>query len=796
MNAQEPAQKEMDTRSETRMSVVEKESYVRSAVDGSPHKIAIIRITDNGGGEHVIVAWRDENNNLVFDKKILGVAYSKSPDQEFGSPEISEETLKALANSKTIDATPLDFSVKHGANADVVAKAFMAVLKEERTGTEPAKTEDALQKAIEKVDPSQGVNLREVLQGGWEKLKTDYPGDAEGVARFVLKHVVGHEGSIAEGKAAEALDALLKTKDFDVMLPRTFVEKALGKVWDDLCEKFPVASQVFAKMVVEKYAPDVWGSPENVLTAAIPKVVGQAAPTQENWAKENSSRVYNSEQGKWVDAGKQPAEAKAEHVKDSEPEELMGRRGELNDRIDMLKTAVDGSPTGVAIVGVSRHSEGPNKTDHIMVVYKDHQSGEIRIAEMMPGEARSPGFVGALVNSKNNPTSVRDAVRTWDKFTAVPLNLTPEQDARFRASLAKNLSQENTYSFLTQWGNHCASAVKKALVDAGVWDRQEKGILAYFEKLGINVLVPGLLIEWAKDRGGVHYDSDRFRTTDLDPMEDPDEGGPDSEPVGPKPDVTVGLDERTWQIMGSVNAADRADLSTEIGASLTPATDADKGASLKQAALAWGTKDADPDDASQRAVTGGDDDDDEEALEDEVTLASDPDHTPAHDPARQPAIDDDEHELTLASDREGPHADPAQPPAIDDDEEHSLDDDEHEALADTSDGEHAPTADALMQTAKAETGADATADDQPAPQLATPVPLAADEGFSFAMFAKQVTPVDVVKEAMPAGQLSQEDIPGSGIPESESAHPDAGREDVGNAAPSTDRLVHHGDLAP
>src|SRR4051812_25850962 len=115
--------------------------------------------------------------------------------------------------------------------------------------------------------------------------------------------------------------------------------------------------------------------------------------------------------------------------------------------------------------------------------------------------------------------SVRDAVRTWDKFTAVPLNLTPEQDARFRASLAKNLSQENTYSFLTQWGNHCASAVKKALVDAGVWDRQEKGILAYFEKLGINVLIPGLLIEWAKDRGGVHYDSDRFRTTDLDPME-------------------------------------------------------------------------------------------------------------------------------------------------------------------------------------------------------------------------------------------------------------------------------------
>jgi hypothetical protein len=234
-------------------------------------------------------------------------------------------------------------------------------------------------------------------------------------------------------------------------------------------------------------------------------------------------------------------------------------------------------------------------------------------------------------------------------------------------------------------------------------------------------------------------------------------------------------------------------------ASLTPATDADKGASLKQAALAWDTKDADPDDASQRAVTDGDDDDDddEEALEDEVTLASDPDHTPAHDPARQPAIDDDEHELTLASDREGTHADPAQQPAIDDDdEEHSLDDDEHEALADTSDGEHAPTADALMQTAKAEIGADATADDQPAPQLATPVPLAADEGFSFAMFAKQGTvQVEVAKEVMPAGQVSPQD-PGSGMPADDSALPDEASQDVGNAAPSKEPVVHHGDLAP
>ena len=47
---------------------------------------------------------------------------------------------------------------------------------------------------------------------------------------------------------------------------------------------------------------------------------------------------------------------------------------------------------------------------------------------------------------------------------------------------------------------------------------------------------------------------------------------------------------------------------------------------------------------------------------------------------------------------------------------------------------------------------------------------------------------------MPAEQVSHEDS--SGTPESESAHPDAGSEDVGNAAPSKEHVVHHGDLAP
>jgi hypothetical protein len=292
MNAQEPAQKQIDTGSENRMSVAEKESYVRSAVDASPHKIAIIRWTDDSGAERVLVAWRDQNNNLVFDNKINSVNYSKQPETEFGNPELSGETLNALANSKAIEATPLDFSVKHGANGEVVAKAFMAVVKEERTDTNASnKTEDALQKAIEKVDPSQGVNVTELLQPMWAKLNEANPDAAEAVAKLLLQQF----GLAApEGKAAETLDSFLKSKEFDLVLPRTFVESALEKVWDDIRETFPEEAKDFAERVAKAYIPGAEKSPfayEKQITQAIPEVVGKAAPSQESWAKENSSRI-------------------------------------------------------------------------------------------------------------------------------------------------------------------------------------------------------------------------------------------------------------------------------------------------------------------------------------------------------------------------------------------------------------------------------------------------------------------------------------------------------------------------
>src|SRR5262249_14885124 len=111
------------------------------------------------------------------------------------------------------------------------------------------------------------------------------------------------------------------------------------------------------------------------------------------------------------------------------------------------------------------------------------------------------------------------------------------------------------------------------------------------------------------------------------------------------------------------------------------------------------------------------------------------------------------------------------------------------------------------QTAKAEVGANLTLDDQagPAGQPATSAVFSQEDSLSFSAFAKQGTPAEVAnqgmpaefaKQGMPAEQLSPESLSTSGAPAGESAHHDVGSEDVGDAAPSRDPVVHHGDLAP
>ncbi|MFL6822528.1 MAG: hypothetical protein ACJ8FA_08160 [Xanthobacteraceae bacterium] len=204
-----------------------------------------------------------------------------------------------------------------------------------------------------------------------------------------------------------------------------------------------------------------------------------------------------------------------------------------------------------------------------------------------------------------------------------------------------------------------------------------------------------------------------------------------------------------------------------------PTTDDDQDASQGQVAIASDSEDAPAHDAAQQPET---DDDEEE----QVAIASDDeDASPDDDAAQQPATEDDaeasQEEVAIASDDDDVRSDDdaSQQPATDDDEDASA-----EQVAVASDAEAATADDAaVMETANAQ---------------AVPDP---DDGFSFSAFPKPVTLADVVKEVMPAEQVSHEGIPGSGTLESETAPPDAGSEDVGNAAPSKE-LVHHGDLTP
>jgi hypothetical protein len=208
-----------------------------------------------------------------------------------------------------------------------------------------------------------------------------------------------------------------------------------------------------------------------------------------------------------------------------------------------------------------------------------------------------------------------------------------------------------------------------------------------------------------------------------------------------------------------------------------PATEDHQDASQEQVAIAPDSEDAPAHDAAQQPETA----DDEEYSQEQVALASDDEDASTNDDAaQQPATEDDaeasQAEVALASNDEDTRGDDhaSQQPATDDDEHASL-----EEVAVASEAEAAPADDAaVMQTANAQAVTDP------------------DDGFSFAAFPKPVTPADVVKEALPAEQLSHEDSSGSRAAESETAHPDVGSEDVGNAAPSKEPVVHHSDLAP
>jgi hypothetical protein len=202
--------------------------------------------------------------------------------------------------------------------------------------------------------------------------------------------------------------------------------------------------------------------------------------------------------------------------------------------------------------------------------------------------------------------------------------------------------------------------------------------------------------------------------------------------------------------------------------------------------------------SEQVALATATDGDEEASHSEQVAVASDTENASINDAAsQQTATDGDEgasqEQVAAASEK-----------ATDGDEgvSHS------EQLAIVSDAESASiNYAAVMETAKADVGPNPTSDDQAgAPgQPAISVIFSQEDSLSFSAFAKQGTPAEVAnqgmptefaKQGMPADQLPPEAISTPGAPAGETAHPNVGSEDVGNAAPSKDPVVHHGDLAP
>jgi hypothetical protein len=127
-----------------------RKDLIKSALDASPHKIAMISFNKDGVNSTTVV-WQDDKGNIFFAENV------KAPIQWGAAPE---GTLKTVAEAQTVKAYPLDFSLKHGAAASAKAELFMAELKKNIMAAES--TETAAQRAFEKVDPNLGVTPRDI----------------------------------------------------------------------------------------------------------------------------------------------------------------------------------------------------------------------------------------------------------------------------------------------------------------------------------------------------------------------------------------------------------------------------------------------------------------------------------------------------------------------------------------------------------------------------------------------------------------------------------------------------------
>lgn len=466
----------------------------------------------------------------------------------------------------------------------------------------------------------------------------------------------------------------------------------------------------------------------------------------------------------------------------------------LSDRLKEIRAAVEASPSKIVVIASRDHQDntpgswhaskvslpdGSRGWDHISLAYLD-KNGELAFVEKRP----TPGDGLGPLGSKSSSGTAGELVTEYKEFQLIPIDLRrlgPGAEDRFLKGTLDAINRP--YALLDpRFGDHCASAIGKGFAaaegkispTASTAERAQDWV----SKLGLpkwlNDAV-GLFVAYKLRPGPISVDNTQYIPNHayleaqeyavpyhFDPDPDQDNALPDK--LAEKAYESFAPDDDPGALALSSDAIGTS--SDDGRASLQAATDDEEGASPSaQAATA-----PDDDDARAGAARQPETDDDEDASQEEAALAPDPEVARSEDAAQQPKTDDDEEE----------------------------DSQEPGALVSNNEGAAADGA-GVMETAKAgEAGDNSTGDDEAAAAPGLPATSASgvEEGFSFSMFAKQGIPVEAAKETMPVEQPSPEASSGSAMPGSDSAHADIGSEDVGNAAPSKEPVVHHGDLAP
>jgi hypothetical protein len=437
------------------------------------------------------------------------------------------------------------------------------------------------------------------------------------------------------------------------------------------------------------------------------------------------------------------------------------------DRLKEIQAAVETSRDGIAVIfgrdhqvpGPSMHAsrlrfdDNSPSWDHVAIAWKD-ANGNLVFAEARPVN----GAAGALFFGKNNPGTALQFVTEYKHFKVLPIDLGSygpgARDAFLNAVIAATGPGSSYSATNKNIGTVCSAVIGKGFAAAREVQRPTAGWAKNLRTAVDRIMVLGV------NQLNIYTPKAAY----LDVLK---------HSVPFRFDPNAPLVKREWLVVGQMivvvetaNAEldapspvlSAAGLESEThdlridDAPLQPATGHGKQASQQELKVALDDQD---DEGDEDALTDDDSlqdpetdaDDDEDDLEEEVNLASGTQDARTRDAPQQPEIDDDaddDDDDTLMDD-----VDP-QPVIDDDDEDPAEEDDEEDELVNASGAEDPPADAPVMQTANAEAGADATADDEAGPQLASSAPAAADDGFSFSLFSKPSVPLEVAKEAMPA----------------------------------------------